>query len=61
MRTPNNWQWNVSFQHEVFRKSTIEVGYVANYGYDLLRMHVANQVLPGDTDHNGVDDRRSSC
>jgi Carboxypeptidase regulatory-like domain len=56
-KTPNNWQWNVSFQHEVFRKSTIEVGYVANYGYDLLRMQVANQVLSGDTNRNGVDDR----
>jgi carboxypeptidase family protein len=57
-KTPNNWQWNVSFQHEVFSKSTIEVGYVANYGYDQLRMQVANQVLAGDTDHDGVDDRR---
>ena len=57
-RTPNNWQWNLTFQHEVFRRSTIEVGYVANYGYDLLRMRVANQVLPGDNSGNGSDDRR---
>ena len=56
-RTPNNWQWNATVQHEVWRNTTIEVGYVANYGYDLLRMYVANQVLPGDTDRNGVDDR----
>jgi hypothetical protein len=56
-KTPNNWQWNLSFQHELFRKSTIEVGYVANYGYDLLRMEIANQVLSGDVNHNGVDDR----
>ena len=38
-------------------KATIEVGYVANYGYNLLRTHVGNQVLPGDSDHDGVDDR----
>ncbi len=57
-KTPNNWQWNLTFQHEVFRRSTIEVGYVANYGYDMLRMRVANQVLPGDTNSNGS--RRSA-
>jgi hypothetical protein len=57
-KTPHNWQWNVTLQHEVFRRSTIEVGYVANYGYDLLRMQVANQVLNGDTNANGIDDRR---
>lgn len=56
-KTPYSWQWNVMFQHEVFRNSTIEVGYVGNYGYDLLKIHVANQVLSGDTDGNGVDDR----
>ena len=44
-------------QHEVFRNSTIEVGYVANYGYDLLKIHVANQVLNGDT--NAQRHRRS--
>ena len=57
-KTPHNWQWNLTLQHEVFRRSTIEVGYVANYGYDLLRMQVANQVLTGDTNANGIDDRR---
>ena len=34
------------------------MGYVANYGYDMLRMQVANQVFTGDTNTNGVDDRR---
>ena len=57
MRTPNSWQWNVSMQREVWRNSTIEVGYVANYGYDLLRNFDANQVRRGDIDHNGVEDR----
>ena len=57
-KTPNNWQWNLTVQHEVFRRSSIEVGYVANYGYDMLRMRVANQVLNGDTNSNGIDDRR---
>jgi hypothetical protein len=57
-KTPYSWQWNVMLQHEVWRNSTIEVGYVGNYGYDLLKIHVANQVLSGDTNGNGFDDRR---
>jgi hypothetical protein len=56
-KTPNNWQWNATFQHEVWPRATIEVGYVANYGYNMLRTFVGNQVLNGDTDGNGVDDR----
>ncbi|MGH9348728.1 MAG: hypothetical protein ACRD26_15830, partial [Vicinamibacterales bacterium] len=56
-KTPYSWQWNLMVQHEVWRNSTIEVGYVGNYGYDLLKIHVANQVLNGDTNGNGVDDR----
>jgi hypothetical protein len=57
-RTPNNWQWNAMLQHEMWRNTTIEVGYVANYGYNLLKTHVANQVLSGDVNRNGIDDRR---
>ena len=56
-KTPYNWQWNATVQHELWHNNTIEVGYVGNYGYNLLRDHDANQVLPGDIDHNGVDDR----
>jgi hypothetical protein len=55
---PNNWQWNVMFQQEVFRNSTIEIGYVGNYGYDLLQVWDVNQVgLGADINSNGVDDR----
>ena len=57
MRTPNSWQWNVMLQRELWRNTTIDVGYVANYGYDLLKIHVANQILNGDINGNGVDDR----
>jgi Carboxypeptidase regulatory-like domain/TonB-dependent Receptor Plug Domain len=57
MRTPNNWQWNLTYQQEVFRRSSLEVAYVANYGYDLLKIHVPNQVLNGDVNGNGRDDR----
>jgi hypothetical protein len=57
-RTPNSWQWNITAQREIFQNGTLEVGYVANYGYDLLRNNVVNQVLNGDINRNGVDDRR---
>jgi hypothetical protein len=56
-RTPNSWQWNLTAQREVWRNSTIEVGYVGNYGYDMLRNNVVNQVLNGDLNRNGMDDR----
>jgi hypothetical protein len=57
MRTPNNWQWNVSAQHEIWRNTTLELAYVANHGYDMLRNFDVNQVRTGDVDGNGVDDR----
>lgn len=55
--TPNNWQWNVTVQHEILRNTTVEVGYVANKGRDLLRNHDANQVRAGDINRNGISDR----
>jgi hypothetical protein len=55
--TPNSWQWNVSLQHEIARNTTVEVGYVGSRGRDLLKTHDANQVLSGDIDGNGVNDR----
>jgi hypothetical protein len=56
-KTPNNWQWNLSYQREIFKRTTLDVGYVGNKGYDLLTIQDANPVLPGDINHNGVDDR----
>jgi len=57
-KTPNNWQWNLSYQREIFKRTTLDVGYVGNKGYDLLTVRDANPVLPGDVNHNGIDDRR---
>ena len=57
MRTPNTWQWNVMFQHEIWNNTTVEVGYVGSHGYDLLRDSNVNQVYSGDINGNGVDDR----
>jgi hypothetical protein len=57
MVTPNTWQWNITGQHELWRNTTIEVGYVASKGVDLLRTKDINQVGPGDVNNNGVMDR----
>ena len=56
-KTPHNWQWNLMFQKEILRNTTLEVGYVGSKGVDLLRTKDINQVLPGDTNRNGIDDR----
>jgi len=55
--TPNTWQWNLTAQHELWRNTTIEVGYVASRGADLLRTKDINQIAPGDIDRNGIEDR----
>ena len=54
---PYNWQWNLMFQHEILRNTTLEVGYVGNRGNDLLKTHDANQVRVGDRNNNGIQDR----
>jgi hypothetical protein len=56
-KTPNNWQWNIMLSREILRNTTLDIGYVGNYGYDQLRAVNANQVVFGDVNHNGVDDR----
>jgi hypothetical protein len=56
-KTPNNWQWNISYQREVLPHTTWDIGYVGNKGSDLLRTSDINQIRPGDSDQDGVDDR----
>ena len=55
--TPNNWQWNVSLEHEIARNTTLELSYVGSKGNDLLRSSDINQVRSGDNDGDGVEDR----
>ncbi|HEY7058196.1 MAG TPA: hypothetical protein VH458_16785, partial [Vicinamibacterales bacterium] len=57
-KTPNNWQWNVSYQKEVYKNTTVEVGYVGSKGVDLLTVSDADQIGPGDINNNGIPDRR---
>ncbi len=55
--TPNNWQWNLTYQRELWRNATFEIGYVGNKGNDLTGAYDPNQVRAGDRNNNGVSDR----
>jgi hypothetical protein len=57
-KTPNNWQWNISYQREIYKNTTWDIGYVGNKGVDLLTTADIDEIAPGDNNHNGIDDRR---
>jgi len=54
---PSSWQWNLSVEKEIYRNTTLMVGYVGNKGMHNLRSYDINQVREGDLNGNGVDDR----
>jgi hypothetical protein len=41
---PNTWQWNLTFERELYKDSKLEVAYVGNRGIHLLRYNDANFV-----------------
>jgi hypothetical protein len=41
---PNSWQWNVSFEREIARDTTFEVGYVGNSGVHLTSGYDQNRI-----------------
>jgi hypothetical protein len=41
---PNTWQWNLTFEREVFRDSKLELAYVGNRGIHLLQFSDGNPV-----------------
>jgi hypothetical protein len=43
-KIPNTWQWNLTFEREVYRDSKLELAYVGNRGIHLLRYNDANFV-----------------
>jgi hypothetical protein len=54
---PSSWQWNVSVEKEIYKNTTLMLGYVGNRGMHNLRSYDINQVRTGDINNNGVDDR----
>jgi hypothetical protein len=43
---PNNWQWNVTISHELFRNNTMQVSYVGNRGNHLQDYTDVSQITP---------------
>jgi hypothetical protein len=43
---PNTWQYNVTFERELYRDTKLELAYVSNRGLHILRYRDANAVLP---------------
>jgi hypothetical protein len=54
---PNSWTWNVSLERELWRNTTLELSYVGTRQQDQLQFWDAQQVVPGDRNGNGIDDR----
>jgi hypothetical protein len=43
---PNTWQWNLTFEKELYRDSKLELAYVGNRGIHVLQYKDTNAVLP---------------
>ena len=54
---PNNWQWSVTLEQEVWRNATLELSYVGSRGVNMYRGVDVNMVPSGDSNRNGVSDR----
>jgi hypothetical protein len=54
---PSSWTWNLSLEREIRPNTMIELSYVGTLQKDQLQFRNANQVVPGDRNKNGVDDR----
>jgi hypothetical protein len=54
---PSSWTWNLTLERELFRNTTLEVSYVGTKQENQLQFYDVNEVAPGDTNGNGIDDR----
>ena len=45
-KQPNTWQWNFTFEKQLYRDSKLELAYVGNRGANILSYKDANAVLP---------------
>jgi hypothetical protein len=51
-KIPTAWEWNGTFQREIFGGTTVEVGYVGRRGIHNQIKRNINQLLPGTTQAN---------
>ena len=54
---PYNLQWNIAYQRELVRNTTLEVAYVGSKGGNLTGNTNINQIPAGDNNRNGIEDR----
>jgi hypothetical protein len=54
---PYNWQWNLSYEREVVRNTTLELSYVGSMGRNLTGTQNLNAVPNADNNRNGINDR----
>ena len=55
--TPYNFQYNLTWEQELWDNTTLEIGYVGSRGRHLTRRGDINQVPAGDVNGNGIPDR----
>jgi hypothetical protein len=55
--TPYNFQYNLTWEQQLGRNTTLEIGYVGSRGRHLTRRGDINQVPAGDVNGNGIPDR----
>jgi hypothetical protein len=53
----NTWQWNLTADMELWKDTRFELAYVGTRGIHIQTSWNANQVIHGDLDNNGIDDR----
>ncbi len=46
--TPHTWQYNLTFERELFRNTKLQLAYVGNKGYNLINFTDANAVPQAD-------------
>lgn len=51
-KVPTAWEWNATFQREVFSGTTVEIGYVGRRGLHNQIKRNINQLLPGTLQAN---------
>ncbi|MGH9603808.1 MAG: carboxypeptidase regulatory-like domain-containing protein [Terriglobales bacterium] len=56
-RLTNTWQWNLTADMELWKDTRFELAYVGTRGVHIQTTHNANQVIHGDLDNDGMDDR----
>ncbi len=54
---PNNWQWSLTLEQQVWRDAILELSYVGSRGIHMIRGMDASAVPSGDPNGNGVPDR----